>query len=191
MKRRISTDLLALLGIFGALALVLSWLETVLLPDLPLLPGAKLGLSNVVTMFAGSLCGSFAALYIALLKALFALVTRGATAGLMSLAGGLVCVAVLALLLPHEGKSVSFLGIGVLSAVGHNCGQLLAAAALTGTPALFYYAKYLLLFALCSGTLTGLLLGAVMPRLQRLNVFANRRTAADSLEESERDEQGG
>lgn len=193
MKQRITTNQLALLGIFGALALVLSLVETVFLPDIPFLPGAKPGLSNVVTMFAGSFCGPWAAISIALLKALFALATRGATAGLLSFSGGMVSVLFLILLLPWQGKSISFLGIGVLCAAGHNCGQLLAAAALTGTPALFHYTKYLLLFSLCSGTLTGLLLGAVMPRLQKLgplsNGFRGRRKAESiSLEESEKDE---
>ena len=66
----------SLYGILGALALVLSLFEGMLFPELPFLPaGAKLGLSNIVTMFAASLSGLFGALYITALKALFAFIT--------------------------------------------------------------------------------------------------------------------
>ena len=71
MKQRFSTRTVALLGVFGAMALVLSFLENMLLPDLPLLPpGAKLGLSNIVTTLSGALFGAPAAFAIAFLKAL-------------------------------------------------------------------------------------------------------------------------
>ena len=73
---------------WAALAIVLSALEN-LIPPLPMMPpGAKLGLSNIVTMFAAGTFGLIPALAIALLKALFAGATRGVTALLMSLAGG-------------------------------------------------------------------------------------------------------
>ena len=83
------------LGIFAALALVLSFLES-LLPPLPMMPpGAKLGLSNIVTMFLASSQGLVPALLIALLKGLFAGVTRGFTAMVLSLAGGMLSTCVM------------------------------------------------------------------------------------------------
>ena len=173
---------LALLGVFGALALALSFLENTLLPDLPLLPpGAKPGLSNIVTVLCGGLFGGVYAWYITLLKALFAFLTRGVTAGLMSLAGGALSTLGLCLLLKSIDKTVSYLGVGVLCAALHNCGQLLMSMLLTGSVSLWYYGKYLLLFALCSGTLTGLLLCVLLPRLKRTtrfsHIFANNQNA--------------
>ena len=171
MKQRFSTRTVALLGVFGALALVLSFLENMLLPDLPLLPpGAKLGLSNIVTTLSGALFGAPAAFAIAFLKALFALVTRGVTAGLMSFSGGMLSTAGLVLLLKQQGKTLTFLGISVLCAALHNLGQLLCAAALTGTFSMLNYGKYLLLFSLLTGTLTGVMLNLVMPRLAHLRL---------------------
>lgn len=174
MKTRNPAQKAALLGVFGALALTLSFLENTLLPDLPLLPpGAKLGLSNIVTVFCGSLFGAPAAFALTALKALFAFVTRGATAGLMSFSGGLLSAAVLWALLKHIGKTVSYLGVGVACAAAHNLGQLLMSVCLTGSPALLSYGKYLLLFALLSGTLTGLMLCVLVPRLRRSEGFSN------------------
>lgn len=70
MKKK--TERIALIGLLGALALVLGILEN-LLPPLPGMPaGAKAGLSNLVTMFAAGAIGLPAALFIAAIKGLFA-----------------------------------------------------------------------------------------------------------------------
>ena len=182
--KRTNTEKIALLGVFGALALVLAFLENTLLPDVPLLPpGAKIGLSNIVTVLCGTLFGGAAAWYITALKALFAFLTRGATAGLMSLAGGTLSTLALCLLLKRIDKTVSLLGVGVLCAAAHNCGQLLMSMALTGSLSLFYYGKYLLLFALFSGTLTGLVLCVLLPRLKRTTRFSNIFTKKQNAEQ--------
>ncbi len=168
MNQRSSSRYVALLGILGALALVLSFLENTLLPDLPLLPpGAKPGLSNLVTTLSGALLGSPAAFAVTFLKALFAFVTRGATAGLMSLSGGLLSTAGLVLLLRLRERFLTFLGISVSCAALHNLGQLLCACVLTGTFSMLNYGKYLLLFSLLAGTLTGVMLNLLMPALIR------------------------
>lgn len=90
------TSSVALLGLLAALALALSFLEG-LLPALPV-PGAKLGLSNIVTMYALTALSLPAALGITAVKAVFALL-RGGSAFLMSAAGGLLSTLVMALCL--------------------------------------------------------------------------------------------
>lgn len=160
----------ALLGILGALTLVLGFLESQLVPDIPFLPvGAKPGLSNVVTMFTASFAGFGGAIYITMLKVLFAFITRGATAALMSFCGGVLSTVVLCLLIRFEGRSISFMGIGVLCAVSHNLGQLIAACAISGTLMLMNYGKYLLIFAIITGILTGTIMNVVMPKLKKLS----------------------
>lgn len=167
MKQKLSTAMLARLGMLGALALVLSFLENVLLPDLPLLPpGAKLGLSNVVTMLTCSLFGAAPALYITALKVLFALITRGVTAAMMSGAGGFLSTLGMIVLLRTGTRVFSFFGVGVCCAVLHNLGQLFCACLLTGSVLLLHYGKYLLLFAILTGSLTGLALNVLMPRIK-------------------------
>ena len=62
------TNKVAFLGIFGALALVLSFLESMLVPDIPFLPvGAKPGLSNIITMYIAGTMGFPVAIYITML----------------------------------------------------------------------------------------------------------------------------
>lgn len=166
-KRNSPARRAALLGILCALAATLSFLEG-LLPSLPV-PGARLGLSNVVTMFALSApgLGLPAALVVSLAKALFALL-RGGTAFFMSLSGGLLSTLVMALAWRVFRRRLSFVGIGVLGAVAHNGGQLGAAMLLLG-PALLAYAPWLLLAALFAGAATGITLNVVMPALERMN----------------------
>ncbi len=162
----------AFYGILGALSLTLGFFESVILPEIPFLPpGAKLGLSNLVTMYAAAVGGLSGSLYITALKALFALVTRGATAGLMSFCGGLLSSITVCLLIKKEGKVFSFFGIGVASAVMHNLGQLIAACIITGTPELLNYGKYLMIFSLITGSVTGTVLLLLMPRLRQISSF--------------------
>lgn len=171
------TKKLTLLSLLSALALVLGFMENMLLPDIPFLPvGAKPGLSNIVTMFTASLYGFSGAVYITLIKGLFALFTRGATAAVMSLCGGILSTAVMCFMIKKEWKSLSYIGIGVLSATVHNFGQLFAACFITGTASLLSYGKYLLLFGLVTGFVTGTVLEVSMPKIKvTLNQILKKR----------------
>lgn len=160
---------IAFFGLLGALSLVLGFFESVMLPEIPFLPpGAKLGLSNLVTMYASATAGFTGGLYIVFIKTLFALITRGTVAAFMSLCGGLASLAALCIMLKKEGSLFSFFGIGVASAVMHNLGQLAAACIVTGTAELLNYGKYLLVFALVTGSVTGTALLLIMPRLRKI-----------------------
>ena len=163
------TNKVALLGTFGAVALVLSFLEGMLIPDIPFLPvGAKPGLSNIITMYIAGTMGFPGAIYITMLKALFALITRGATGAFMSFSGGLLSTVAVCLLIKYQGRIFSYLGLGIVGAVLHNFGQLVAACIVSGTFALMNYGKYLLIFALITGTVTGSVLLVLMPRLSKI-----------------------
>jgi heptaprenyl diphosphate synthase len=171
------TNRVALLGIFGAVALVLSFLESMLVPDIPFLPvGAKPGLSNIITMYIAGTMGFPGAVYITMLKALFALITRGATGAFMSFSGGLLSTVAVCLLIKYQGRVFSYLGLGIVGAVMHNLGQLVAACIVSGTFALMNYGKYLLIFALITGTVTGSVLMVLMPRLEKIsgNKYKNK-----------------
>ncbi|MGN0572061.1 MAG: Gx transporter family protein [Candidatus Fimenecus sp.] len=163
MKQK--TYKIALLGLLAATAMVLSYLES-LLPTAFLPPGAKPGFSNLANMFAAAALGLPSALTIAILKACFAGLMRGGTSFFMSLCGGVLSTFVMWILL-NKGKKLGSVGIGVLSAVSHNLGQLAVAAVLVGNVSVFGYAPVLLLCALIAGTLTGLVFRAVLPALQK------------------------
>lgn len=154
----------ALLGLLAALALVLSILEG-LLPALPV-PGARLGLSNIVTMYALTALSLPAALGITAVKAFFALL-RGGSAFWMSAAGGLLSTLVMAGCLRLFRGRMGEVGLGIAGAVAHNTGQLLMALLFMGPPVLAY-TPWLLLVSLATGTVTGLTLHLLLPALHHL-----------------------
>lgn len=156
----------ALTGLLGALALAFSFLEG-LLPPLPMLPpGAKLGLSNIVTLYAAGTLGLPSALFLALLKGGFAFLGRGLTAGLMSLSGGLCATLVMWLLLRRPSPTLML--TSVCGALTHNAAQLAVAWALT-TQAVIFYVPALIAFGVLTGALTGLVLGLCLPPLQKVS----------------------
>lgn len=151
----------------SAVALVLSFLESLLPVAAFMPPGAKPGFSNIATMFAASSMGLVPAIVITLIKALFAGVTRGVTAFFMSLSGGILSTITMYILFKLS-KRTGYLIIGVISAIMHNLGQLVTAAFLVGNSAVIGYAPVLLVSGIITGALTGSILGAVIPKLNKV-----------------------
>ena len=149
----------ALLGVLFALAAVLSLFEGALAGAMGLPPGVKPGLANTVVMFALLFLGLPPAACLAVLKALLALLTRGAVAGALSLCGGVFSVGVM-WLLRRFGKPTPF----ILSASG----ALVAALWGTrGARALVWYAPVLAVSGLVMGALTALALRALVPAMKK------------------------
>jgi heptaprenyl diphosphate synthase len=147
---------LALAGMLTAVAAALSVFERLLpLQAVVPLPGVKLGLANVVTMFAlFFLDFGTAAAVVAARCLLGALLGGGATGFLFSIAGSTLALLVMALLMKGYGKAFSLFGISVAGASAHNVGQIAVAAALLGDTAVFAYLPALLAAALGTGLLT-------------------------------------
>lgn len=161
---------LALMGLLFALAMALSFLES-LLPALPMLPpGIRLGLSNIVTMYALFVLGPVSGYTIAVLKALFVLLTRGAVAAAMSAAGGVFSVTIMLLLSILPGIKEQYLLLSVFGGAAHNIGQLVMARFIINNQYVWYYFPVLLAAGLLMGAITGMALRVVLPYLNRLNL---------------------
>ena len=147
-------------GMLFALAIALSYLESLVTPLLGLMPAMKLGLANLVVMYALLFVRRRDAAALVLLKALFALLTRGATAGFLSLCGGGLSLAVLSLL-----PGVSGYIFCVSGALAHNIGQLCGAAVLLSDAVALGYAPVLLAAGLVVGSLSFVLSRALFKAL--------------------------
>lgn len=157
------THRMARIALLTALSLILFVLEGLLPLPLPV-PGAKLGLAAIVTLIALYLLPLRDAVLMLTLRILLASFFGGGFAPMLySLAGGAASFAVMALL-----KKYTLLSIVGISAAGgflHNMAQLLVAAAVMQTTALFIHAP-LLGFV---GILTGIAIGiAVQSILQKI-----------------------
>ena len=156
-----------LIAVLTAGVLALSILEKAVTATLPLPPGVRLGLGNVLVLFAAAALGLSSALTITLLKAGFTFLTGGAVAGLLSLSGGVLSVLVMTAALKLFKKKLSYIGVSALGAVAHNLGQLAAVSLTVGSGVYWALAPVLLVSGVAFGAVTGLTLNAVMPALKR------------------------
>lgn len=162
------TRRIALLGMLFALAIVLSILEN-FLPVPTAIPGIRLGLSNIVVMFALFNLQKRDALAIAVLKSVFVLITRGTIAGILSLCGGLLSLGIMILLLFLFADKITYLVISIVGAVFHNIGQIAAASIILQT-LLWVYLPVLLISGIITGFATSILLKLISPVFLRLRL---------------------
>ena len=157
------TKNVALTGLLIALALVLSYLES-LVPLSFAIPGIKLGLPNLVVVFALYRLKPPIAAAISLLRvALVALLFGSALSLAYSAAGAVLSLAVM-LLLRKTGR-FGCTGVSVAGAVAHNLGQILTAAALLETASLAWYFPVLCLSGTVAGVVIGLLAALLVKRI--------------------------
>lgn len=164
-RNRAAAQKTALFGILSAQALALSFLEGLLPAFLPV-QGMKIGFSNIVTMYCVSSLGIPYALAVTVFKAFFALVTRGASASLLSLSGGLLSLLGMIVLLRLKPFMLGFIGIGTVSALLHNAGQLFVCVFLVGKT-VFALSPVLIVLSVVTGILTGAILKYTLPLLQK------------------------
>lgn len=157
------TKRIALDAMLAAIALLLFIVEAQL-PPLTAIPGIKIGLANVVTLFAVYDCGRRDAAAILFVRVCLGVVFAGnLTTFLYSAAGAALCLGVMCLACTPLRKTVWV--VSVLGAIAHNVGQLCMAAVLLRSAAVFWYLPYLLIAAVISGSFTGICVHFLLNRL--------------------------
>ena len=142
-------------AVLTALALAISVCEglvplSVLIP----LPGLRLGLANLVTVYALCRLSGREALGILVSRCLLGAVVGGnLTALAFSLTGGLLALGTMWVLLHVPG--LSLFGVCIAGAAAHNTGQILAAMGVLASPAIAVFLAPLLVASLFTGAVTG------------------------------------
>jgi heptaprenyl diphosphate synthase len=147
----------ATLGALLAISLVLAVVESMLGALIPLpIPGVKLGLANIISMFILTYFSLPAALIVGLLRTfLAALFSGGLSMFLFSAPGATLSILFMAAALRFI-KPLSLVGISMIGACVHNLSQVCVAVMITGEVNLFYYAFVLIAVGAVSGTITGI-----------------------------------
>lgn len=149
-------------GLIAALALVLSYLES-LVPSLGV-PGVKLGLPNIAIVFALYRLGWRDACIISLVRVFLVFLLFGNGAGLAySLAGAALSLSLMGLL--KKTGRFSSVGVSVAGGVAHNAGQILVAMALLETSRLAWYLPVLWVSGTVAGVLIGIVSGGLVERV--------------------------
>ena len=136
------------------------------LPPLTPIPGIKLGLANIITVYAAfALSPADAGMILAARVLLSSLFGGGPSVLMYSAAGGLLCLLTLLGLRRILSRKQLWVG-GALGAMAHNLGQIAVAVAVTRTPGLVAYLPALLAAGMLAGALTGLCAQAVVERIK-------------------------
>ena len=141
------------LALLVAVAMILSYIES-LIPPLSAVPGVKIGLSNIATVFALYALGAPSAVCVSLVRVCLSSLLFGNSLGFIySLSGALL--ALLSMIILRRVSLFSTVGVSVAGGVFHNAGQVIAAAVVMRTDAILYYLAPLAV----SGTLAGIAVG--------------------------------
>jgi heptaprenyl diphosphate synthase len=145
---------LTLLSVLTAAALILSYAESVLPPLFPSVPGIKVGLPNIVIIFALYRMDVRSAISVSLVRICIAALLFGSPLSFVySLAGAFLSLTVMALL--KKLNILSTVGVSIAGGILHNMGQILAAMLLLQTVQIGYY----FLILAMTGTISGLFIG--------------------------------
>ena len=152
------------LSLLTAAALIIFIIE-LQIPSPFVIPGIKLGLSNIITVYAVYRYRAFEAFSVLIVRILLGTIFSGnLTALIYSLSGGLLCF--LGMLVFKRFIDERHLWISsVFGAVLHNTGQIAAALLLLQTPQILMYYPFLLLAGCLSGAFTGLCAQIIVNRI--------------------------
>ena len=156
----------AVFGVFTALALIFSYIE-LLIPVNFGIPGAKLGLANLVTVIVLYKTDWREALLLSVVRVVLAGFLFGNLFGILySLAGGLLSVTVMAAL--KKTGTFSVIGVSMAGGVSHNIGQLIMAMLVVETYRVGYYLPVLLIAGMVTGAVIGIVCREVLKRVQNI-----------------------
>lgn len=163
---------LAYCAIFTSLALVLSIVENYFpLAAIVPVPGIKLGLANIVTVFAIVTLSPIDTFIIILIRCLVMGLFTGPVSLLFSLTGAIMAFILMGILKLGLGKIFSVIGISIGGAVIHNVGQIFAAVFIMGDMTLiFSYLPFLMIIAIFTGAITGVAAIPVIKNIDRIKV---------------------
>ncbi len=157
------------IAILTAVALTI-FIAEAQIPVLIAVPGIKLGLSNIITIVAAYLLSRRDAGIIMMLRVFLGSVFGGSMlAFFYSAAGGICAFAVICLLYKIFDEKQIW-AVSVFAAIAHNLAQLVIAVAIMNSPAIIWYAPWLVIAAVVTGAFTGVAAQLSLGRLKNLNV---------------------
>lgn len=144
---------ITILSLFCALAMIMSYLES--LVPLPLPFGIKVGLPNIIIVFILCRVGIKEAIAVSLVRVILVSLLFGNALSLAySLAGAVLSLTLMIVL--NSFKNFSTVGISVVGGVTHNAGQIIVACIVMDTAQISYYMPILAISGIVAGVLVGI-----------------------------------
>lgn len=162
-----NSETIAKIGILSALSLIFSYIES-LFPFITALPAVKMGLSNIVILYALYKVSVGAACFSMIIRVVLSgLMFQGGFSIIYGLAGGFLSILIMFLL--KKTNKLSIVSVSVAGGFMHNSGQLLVAGALLGFKSVAAYSPVLLI----SGCIAGLVIGIITQKI--INILGGKK----------------
>lgn len=143
------------LGLLSAIALTIFMVEAQIPSILPL-PGVKLGLANIVTVFTVFALGPKDGAMVLTARIFLGAVFAGNFSTIFYSAAGGLCAILVTIILRKILSSNQLWVAGCLGAIAHSIGQMAMAMVLLGTPSLIVYLPVMIVISIITGLFTGL-----------------------------------
>lgn len=146
---------IAKISMLLSLSVVLSLIES-FIPLFTAIPGIKLGLANIVIVFAIYELSFKDALYISILRVILLGIIRTGLFSInffFSLSGALLSIIGMYL---FKKTKMSIVGISIIGAIFHSIGQIIIAILFLSNIDIIYYLPFLLISSVISGLIIGL-----------------------------------
>lgn len=170
-KTKNSVRDIVLIALLVAQAIVLSAIER-LIPLPTTIPGAKLGLANIITLTAIYLFPFKEAFSVVLLKTIMTAFVLGSfSTFLYSFSGAMLSFAVMFIMYFILKDKISTIGISVAGAIAHNLGQLLMAAFIIKNLNILLYLPFLMVSGVATGIIVGLTTNLLLKYLKKTQLF--------------------
>ncbi|HHY04931.1 MAG TPA: Gx transporter family protein [Thermoanaerobacterales bacterium] len=146
---------MAFLSLLVTFAIALHIIEN-MLPVLLPVPGAKLGLANIISLLAISLFGLKEGMIINVLRCIMGALLSGSMSSLIySLFGAVTSTLVMSFFYKYYKGTFSLVGISIIGGISHNLAQITIASLILSTYSLYLYLPFLMVIGLLTGLLTG------------------------------------
>ena len=139
-----------------AMSVVIGILESLITPVGDILPGLKLGLANVIIVFALYKYNFSKALMISIIRVFIVALLRSGFGFnfLFSLGGAMLSIIVMAI---AKKTHLSLIGVSILGSISHSIGQVLIGMLILKNSNIIYYLPYLTLFSIPTGIIIGVI----------------------------------
>lgn len=165
---RTKTKQVAILGVLTSLALVFSYLESLLPPISTAAPGIKMGLPNIIIIFILYKFGLKEASIISILRVfIVSIIMFGNILTLAySVAGAVLSLALMTLF--KKINLFSIVGVSIIGGISHNLGQILVAIFLFDTIQIGYYMIVLSITGTIAGVVIGIISSILVKKLEKV-----------------------
>lgn len=153
--KTVKTRKLTTLSLLTAIALTIFMVEAQIPPLTPI-PGIKMGLANIVTVFTVFAIGPKEAALVLFVRVFLGAVFAGNFSTIFYSAAGGICAILVTILLRKILTKKQLWVAGICGAIAHSVGQMAMAMLLLATPGLVVYLPVMIVASILSGTFTGL-----------------------------------